>query len=447
VAHVAGGPGKSPLSRRKSVMTVFPRVPAPHGGKPVARQSAKRLSGLAPLLVAFALGCDQAQPPTAPERVQPDAVSAETALTFAQVSAGDEHTCGVTPTSVAYCWGYNNWGQVGDGSTVKRLLPVRVLGGLAFRQVSAGFQHTCGVTTSNVAYCWGLLLGSGTFSSRPVRVGGGLAFRSVSAGAQHNCGVTTANVAYCWGNNFGGGLGDGTTTPRTLPVRVLGGLAFAEVNAGFQHTCGLTTSNVAYCWGSNLVGELGRGTIRGPETCSRPDRDIPCSTRPVRVVGGLAWAQVSAGSQHACGVTTSNLSYCWGSNAAGQLGNGTDAGPERCLDNVPCSTRPVRVVGAIVFRVVRAGGTSSHTCGVTAADVAYCWGANAYGQLGDGTTTRRVRPVRVLGGLAFREVTAGGNHTCGITPTKVAYCWGRNFYGQLGDGTTTTRSRPVRRVG
>jgi alpha-tubulin suppressor-like RCC1 family protein len=431
-------------------MTRFARVPAAPGGKPVARRMAKRLGGLAIVLVALASGCDHAQPPTSPERPQTYGVTAEALLTFTQVSGGDEHTCGVTPTNVAYCWGYNSWGQlgnftVGDGS----LLPVRVLDGLAFRQVSAGGEHTCGVTTSNVAYCWGILFGAGGLASvHPVRVGGGLAFRSVSAGARHNCGVTTTNAVYCWGNNFNGELGDGTTTNRTLPVRVRGGLTFARVSAGGQHTCGVTTSNVAYCWGSNLFGELGGGTTTGPESCSRPDLgEIPCSTRPVRVRGGLTFAQVSAGTGHTCGVTTSNVAYCWGYARGGLLGNGTDPAPQTCVNNTPCSTRPVRVVGGISFRAVSAGGTRAHTCGVTTANVAYCWGSNGEGQLGDGTTTNRRRPVRVLGGLAFRQVGAGGRHTCGVTPTNAAYCWGRNFYGQLGDGTTLLRTRPVRRVG
>jgi alpha-tubulin suppressor-like RCC1 family protein len=443
--RVAAGHGKGPLSRLKSAMTRFALVPAAPGGKPLARRLVKRLGGLAALLVVLALGCDQV-PPTSPERAQTHRVGADALLTFGQVSAGGQHTCGVTPTDVAYCWGYNGWGQLGDGSAVEaRVHPSLVVGGLTFRQVSAGENHTCGVTTSNVAYCWGIAgaLGNGTElgSVRPVRVVGGLAFRSVSAGTHHTCGVTPTNVMYCWGRNFSGQLGDGTRMGRLQPVRVAGGLAFRGVSAGGGHTCGVTTGNVAYCWGVNEAGQLGNGTRTGPQTCSDPFiGDVACSTRPVQVAGGLAFRQVNAGAGrggvgHTCGLTTSNVAYCWGNNGSGGLGDGT-----RTL-----RVRPVRVVGGLTFRGVNAG--THHTCGVTTTDVAWCWGGNSSGQLGDDTRADRLRPVRVVGGFAFRDVSAGEEHTCGVTPTNVAYCWGDNFYGELGDGTTILRTRPVRRVG
>jgi alpha-tubulin suppressor-like RCC1 family protein len=399
----------------------------------------------------LALGCDQAQAPTSPERIQPAGVSAVTLFNFAQVSAGDLYSCGVTTTNVAYCWGYNRVGQLGDGtggSGVFRTEPTRVLGGLTFRQVIAGKLHTCGVTTSNVAYCWGFnssgQLGDGTRTDRlrPVRVAGGLLFRSVTPGLEggllghHTCGVTTTNVAYCWGENTLGELGDGTTTDRLRPVRVAGGLAFRQVSAGGGHTCGVTTGNLAYCWGVNNAGQLGNGNKTGPQRCPHPFiDDIACSTKPVRVAGGLAFRQVSAGYWYACGVTTTNVGYCWGYNGSGQLGDGTTT-PR---------LRPVRVVGGLTLRDVSAG--KMHTCGVTTTDVGWCWGSNSFGQLGDDTKADRLRPVRVVGGFAFRQVSAGEEHTCSVTTTNVAYCWGDNFYGGLGDGTRIARTRPVRRVG
>src|SRR2546428_839406 len=133
---------------------------------------------------------------------------------------------------------------------------------LSFLAVSAGNLHTCGVITAGVAYCWGDNgsgeLGDGTMTSRasPVLVLGGLTFAAVSAAAYHTCSVTTADAAYCWGDNASGQLGDGTTADRTSPVAVLGGRTLSAVSAGFSHTCGVTTAGPAYCRGVNRHRQL-----------------------------------------------------------------------------------------------------------------------------------------------------------------------------------------------
>jgi alpha-tubulin suppressor-like RCC1 family protein len=386
---------------------------------------------LAPAFLAVAMGCrEDAQSPTAPQPA-PALATSSTALSFGQVSAGYNHTCGVTVSNRAYCWGNGFFGQLGNGTATDRLTPVAVAGGLRFRQVSAGTDHTCGVTPGNRLYCWGANtygdLGDGTTTPRlaPVAVAGGLRFRQVVAANAYTCGVTLDNRAYCWGTSSFGEIGDGTRgTQHLTPVAVIGGLRFRQVSAALLHTCGVTLDNLAYCWGSNSNGQLGGG----------PPGDL--SLTPVRVVGGLRFRRVIAGFSHTCGVTAGNRAYCWGFNLFGQLGDGTA---------YPTNTQrltPVAVAGGLRFREVGAAG-EYHTCGVTTGNQSYCWGLNRDGQLGDGTITQRLTPVAVTGELRFHQVSARFHHTCGVTLGHRVYCWGSNSDGQLGDGTTTTRLTPV----
>ena len=343
----------------------------------------------------------------------------------ASVGAGSIHTCGLTVTGNAYCWGFNDFGQLGDGSTTGSLTPVLVSGGIRFSSINTKGGHTCGVTSMGDAYCWGEnfrgQLGDGTTINRltPVLVSGGLSFASVSTAYSETCGVTTAGDAYCWGENFHGQLGDGTTINQLTPVPVAGGLTFASLSAGAT-TCGVTTTGAAYCWGRNH-DQLGDGTTNR-------------SLMPRPVAGGLSFASLRTAGWHTCGLTAAGDAYCWGNNGVGQLGDGT----------TNRSLTPVLVSGGLSFASLSAGG--SHMCGVTTAGDAYCWGWNSSGQLGDGTRTNRHTPVPVAGGLSFASVGAAGLHSCAVTTAGVPYCWGFNSDGQLGDGSTTDRRTPVRVV-
>jgi alpha-tubulin suppressor-like RCC1 family protein len=345
--------------------------------------------------------------------------------TWASVSNGNHHTCGVTTVGEAYCWGDNTNGVLGDGTTAQRTTPTLVSGGATWTSVTGMFDHTCGVTTFGEAYCWGGniygQLGDGTTtpSGTPVLVGGGLTWASVSGGLQHTCGLRAGGLAYCWGGNDLGQLGDGTTTRRTTPTLVSGGLTWASVNGGYYYTCGVTTAGLTYCWGRNANGQIGDST-----TTQR--------NAPTLVSGGHAWASVSAGWRHTCGVTTAGEAYCWGANEYAQLGDGT---------TTPSGT-PVLVGGGLTWASI--SSASSQTCGVTIGGEAYCWGRNANGELGDGTTTQRITPTLVSGGLTWLSVIGSLQHTCGVTTEGEAYCWGHNLWGELGDNTTTNSPVPVK---
>jgi alpha-tubulin suppressor-like RCC1 family protein len=380
------------------------------------------------LLLVAALGCrDDGAAPTSPESQAVPATGALTAtLSFKQVSAGLRHTCGVTTGDKAYCWGDNGeggplGGQLGDGTTIDRLTPVPVAGGLSFRQVSAGIDHSCGVTADDRAYCWGRndygQLGDGTTNTAltPVAVAGGRRFRQISVAEHHSCAVTTIDVAFCWGSNHFNVLGTGGGD-SFVPARVAGGLKFRNVSAGFSHTCGATTDNRGYCWGNNSNYQIGDGTSTN---FSRP--------KPVAVAGGLSFRRLFVGSGYispagdpspddalSCGVTTTNRAYCWGSGAGG---------------NPFGSSTPAEVAGDRRYTTVSAG---TQGCGVTLAGGLYCWGHSA--------------PVRVpAGGLRFLGVSVSGigSYACAVSTDNRAYCWGENSQGQLGDGSTNPRAKPV----
>jgi alpha-tubulin suppressor-like RCC1 family protein len=292
-------------------------------------------------------------------------------LLFRRVDAGSEHTCGVTIENLAYCWGFGG-GGLGNGTLPGSPMPVAVAGGRRFRQVSAGSDYTCGVTTGDRAFCWGRnhfgQLGDGSQTTRltPVRVAGGLAFHQVSTAFVHTCAVTPSNVAYCWG------APTGARQLQLTPVAVAGGPRFRQVSAAERHTCGLTPADLAFCWGQNSEGQLGDNT--------RTDRPAPVHVH----AHGRLFRQVSAGFQFTCGVTLDNLAYCWGRNFEGQIGSGTTLFRHRL---------PTAVAGGLHFRQVTAG--TNHTCGVTTDNRAYCWGENLEGGLGDGTTTNHRTPIAV----------------------------------------------------
>ena len=385
----------------------------------------------------------------------PSSVTVRAGLVFASVSPAASHTCALTTGGAAYCWGDNQLGELGTGSTTGpqtctigqtgfpcSRTPAAVGGGLAFTTLTGdSYYFTCGLTQGGAAYCWGFNgdgeLGDGTRTTRssPVAVAGGLTFASLSAGAFHACGLTPAGVGYCWGDNSYGQLGDGTQTFRTSPVPVSGGATFASITAGGSHTCAVTTTGVTACWGLNSSGQLGWGSMTGPSTCVYVGSNYACGVAPVTVTGQIAFARLSAGASHTCGVTAAGIAYCWGENSSGQVG----------ANYATDQAAPVAVTGGLSFGSLSAGGF--HTCGLvlSLAGRAYCWGNNYLGQVGNGSTTTapELTPSMVAGGLTFASVAAGLQHTCGVTAAGAAWCWGENTAGQLGDGTQANRTSPV----
>jgi alpha-tubulin suppressor-like RCC1 family protein len=329
------------------------------------------------------------------------------------LGAGNVHSCASAPGSLV-CWGGNSWGQLADGTTADRFTPSAAAAGLDVQALAAGIgDHSCALDGAGAAFCWGQnfsgQLGDGTTSltANPTAraVSGGFAFRRVAAGFMHTCALTAAGAAYCWGRNSGGELGDSTRAAAAVPQPVHGGLTFTAIGAGYGRTCALTTGHQAACWGADSLNSMPNGTM------------------PILLGGGLLFDSLAVGQSHACGLTSAGAAYCWGANAVGQLGTGAVGAP---------SLVPVAVAGAPAFKSLAAGAW--HTCGLTTAGVAYCWGNGTSGQLGAGTTTSAAAPVAVAGGLTFARLAAGTQHTCGTATSGGVYCWGSRGGGRLGDG-------------
>ena len=254
----------------------IPSRPAPASSGGRVPGLIRQLAPVLPLALVAALGCrEDVQSPTVPESEPALATTAATgALSFRQVSAGNNHTCGVTQDHRAFCWGLNYRGQLGDGTTAAHARPAAVAGRLRFRHVTAGLDYVCGLAMNGRIYCWGYnefgQLGDGTITDSPLPVGvAGLpsSVRAVTTGGNFSCALMTDGGVTCWGLNAAGQLGDGTYIDRPAPVDVAG-LAggVSAIAAGFYHVCGITKDGGVTCWGGNESGQLGIGTTSDSPT-------------------------------------------------------------------------------------------------------------------------------------------------------------------------------------
>lgn len=358
------------------------------------------------------------------------------------VAGGEQFSCAMRRDGSVACWGMGSSGQLGDG-TIASWLPHRVLLGAA-TALASGPDHTCAITGANSdVYCWGndsdgeLGDGGGDPQATPnfTTVTGAV---QLAVGVQHSCALLTNQTVMCWGEGGDGELGNGTADDDSPPVRVSNLTGVTAIAAGDDYTCAIgagsgsgsgSGSPSVSCWGIDDAGQLGNGAAGN-------DQKLP------RVVTGvtLTPTMISAGANHACVAEAAGI-QCWGEGDSGQLGIGAGAFP-------PISA-PVAVTGAgagsgsgwTPAQIV-AGG--DHTCAVDSANQLRCWGENAAGEIGDGTSgTSTDRPVpRLIALTATGPIAAAETATCAQTAGGLS-CWGDNFFGQLGDGTTANRHTPT----
>lgn len=406
-----------------------------------------------------------------------------TSTDFVQISTGERHACGVTPAGTVFCWGENDFGQLGDGTITDRGAPVGVTtlstGNPGIAKVFAGERHTCALTQTGEVQCWGdnsngqfgmnspnasltpmhvtglagpvtqmdggayhtcVIIGGALYcwggnwygqvgdgtqedQKAPTPVSGmGSSVIAVTTGYDHTCALVTGGIPYCWGMNNNGGLGDGTFDIRLVPTLVLGSLVnLKTIDAGERHTCAITQAGGLKCWGENYHGELGNGnTTRQPSPVDVPD-----------LTSGVS--QVDLGSDHTCALLDNGILKCWGGNWAGQLGEGTNSN----------QYAPTDVIGLQAPVSAFSAGNAS-TCARDGNGLVHCWGRNDDGQLAIGAHSIEPMPINIPGlEGSLKEMSAGGMHTCTRTQFNSLLCWGENYLGQVGDGTFEAKSEPV----
>jgi alpha-tubulin suppressor-like RCC1 family protein len=382
---------------------------------------------VASLFICFSIaGCsDSSGPNGIPDPAVP--------LTLA---VGGHHICRLMGDGIALCWGRADAGQVGADSTPVTSAPTRVSAGdTRFQSITAGGLHTCALTTDGEPWCWGQNdAGQAGFPTAMNQVCGNpihgwqcvpipqplsttLRFRVLYAGSANTCGFATDGAAYCWGSSGSGQLGAGASdvcggspcsvSPVALPAQPQ--LRVLALGSG-AHLCGLTADGTAYCWGSNANGQLGIGSVGG-------SRDIPTA-----VTGGTKFTAIAVGGQHTCALAIDGRPWCWGADILPPGDGGVSLSPV-----------PVAIGDSPAFVDLITGTWAA--CGRTSGERVFCWGINAYGEMGitpSGLTTRYTTPQQMAADLRWSTIAGSHGTFCGLSPASETWCWGFGDYGELG---------------
>jgi len=372
-----------------------------------------------------------------------------------RLAAGRDFTCAIATGGRVRCWGANERGQLGDGTTVARNRPADVVGLANAVSIGAEGDHACAILQPPDAapnlWCWGAnregVLGDGTLTDRatPVLSLGGMAVTQVSVGFAHSCAIDGVGVVQCWGLNGAGGLAAPSSLVRSLtPVPIVGPppgvtpIVATSVAAGAQ-SCATYSDGSGWCWGFNNLGGLGDNSTRGTFAPW-----YPSSRAPVPVWGLRDGAGIDAAGERGCARFLASspagevLLKCWGEMSIGDVGAG-----EYRYTSKPFTLRDTKGV----TKVAVGGGFA---CGVLVGGGLQCWGGGPLGltpsvALKAGLNFDWPRPVETSGPVV--DVAAGNYHACALLASGAVECWGANEHGQIGQTSPTRQPTPLPVVG
>ncbi len=327
-----------------------------------------------------------------------------------QISVGSNTTGGIKLDGTLWMWGGGTQGSLGNNISIDISTPITTFsGGTNWKQVSCGGRTTtssfvAAIKTDGTLWTWGHnaygMMGNNTITNRftPVTTfAGGNNWKSVSCGRSHIAAIKTDGTLWTWGRNNAGGLGDNTIVNRSTPVTTFaGGTNWKQVSAGSEYTLAIKTDGTLWSWGNGGSGRLGNSTTAS--------RSIPVTT----FSGGTNWKQCSAGYAHGAAIKTDGTLWIWGAGGFGQLGNNfTTAPTDR---TIPVTT----FAGGTNWKQVELGYRFSSA--VKTDGTLWTWGSNAYGQIGDNTSTQRNTPVTsIAGGTNWKQVSAGEFNCMAVT--------------------------------
>ena len=368
----------------------------------------------------------------------------------------------IMPNGDLYCWGYNEYGQVGNGTTENQTTPVKVLDGVKSVSCSYSSFTVSAITGNGDLYCWGYngdgQVGNGMTETQTIPEKVLSDVKSVSCSSSTVSAITENGDLYCWGYNRYGQVGNGTTETQTTPEKVLSDVKSVSYSCYFGSTYVSTISAITengglYCWGYNEYGQVGNGTVGTTQTT------------PVKVLGNVKSVSFppftysyyfrSSYVSTVSAITENGDLYCWGYNGDGQVGNGTvgttQTTPVKVLGNVKSVSYSSYCFCSYYFGSIYHSTVSA----ITENGDLYCWGYNGDGQVGNGTTKNRSTPVKVLGDVksvfsyssySYYHYSYSYNSSStvsAITENGDLYCWGDNKYGQVGNGTTENQLSPT----
>lgn len=404
------------------------------------------------------------------------------------LAPGNSHTCALTESGKILCWGYNDNGSLGDGSTTSSYTPVEVFGVMNAISVVSRDDHTCALLDTGKVVCWGyndygqLGNNSNINSSIPVEVNNLSDAVSISVARSHSCALVRNGEIKCWGANTQGRLGNNSTTDSWVAVTVSGITNAVSVSTSYSHSCAVLADGTARCWGGNYSGELGNGNTTSQlvpvpvnglsnvltihpsntNTCALlKDGKVMCwgnnyhqlfgiagnisSLTPMETVQLPGIVSLKFSYYSACALLDTGSMKCWGSNDWGMLGanitspSGSTFTPQ---DVYQISTGTEIAMGAV------------HHCALLEDQSVKCWGSNSSGELGAGPSGNSSSPVKVkfprtqytgivTTPMMSSTISLSQNHHCFIQNNGQLKCWGLNSNGQLGNNTFQNSQTPV----